>query len=143
MRGCQTPGRLGPEEDASFLDVLRSALRLRGKLDVVVSHQCQLLKKLGTADFDAVPARDTAEIAGLIDQILGDESDLLSQTSKLESKVRAWWNAPFIKWWRAPLNTLADQMAHLSSIAESLHLDSDDRTSALLGIAVSEFVGTR
>ena len=106
-------------------------LRLRGQFAKLVNQQEQLLGKLVERDFCSIPTGEIKELAGLIDNLVRDERELLEHAHQLGSEIRIWWDSSLVK--------LSSQVEHLDSIAESLHVASDDKASTLLGFAVEQF----
>lgn len=104
---------------------------LKHRLADVARRQEQLIAKLLERDFSATPMDEVRSLANSIDQLVTEERELLSEAQKLGSEIRVWWNTSLVR--------LSGQVEHLDSIAESLHLECDDKASALLAFAVEQF----
>lgn len=116
------------------LIVLRIAwktLNLRRRFASLAYRQTQLINILVQRDFSTFEVNDLKEVAGLIDRLVAGERDTLQQAHELGAEIRAWWHSSLVK--------LADQVEHLDSIAESLHVASDREASVLMGMAVERF----
>ena len=111
--------------------ILRKTLRVRGRLATVVSKQAKLISAMVEFDFSTMTPEKMKQIAVSIDELVTDERDMLRQASELGSEIRVWWNTS--------LSRIAQQAEHLDSIAESLHVASDDKASALMAFAVEHF----
>ncbi len=105
---------------------------LRRRLAKLADKQAKLISAMSEFDFSTMPAEKMKRTAALVDELVTDEREVLRQAFELGSEIRVWWNRS--------LSRLAQQAEHLDSIAESLHVASDDKTSALLAFAVEQFV---
>jgi hypothetical protein len=65
-----------------------------------------------------------------LDKIISKDHELLTKANALGAEIRVWWSASLAR--------LAEQVEHLDSIAESLHLAVDSEASALLALAAGE-----
>jgi hypothetical protein len=97
-------------------------------------QQSKLIKLYQSCDFTRYSDEEIASKAASLDRILGKERDVLNLANTLGAEIRIWWGAS--------LRQLAEQIEHLDSIAESLHLECDREASLLLGLAAEQFSAT-
>ena len=91
-------------------------------------RQTKLIASLSEHDFNSCSQESLSELATAIDELVTDERDALEHAFALGYELRAFW----------PLETLLEQVEHLDSIAESLHLAADPECTSLLALAVDE-----
>lgn len=113
------------------LKIAWKTLSLRWQFIHLANRQTQLINTLVQRDFSTYAVNDLKEIAGLTDRLVDGERDMLQQAHQLGSEIRAWWHSSLVK--------LTDQVEHLDSIAESLHVAADPEASVLMGMAVERF----
>jgi hypothetical protein len=104
---------------------------LKRMLGSLAWQQSKLIKLYQRCDFTRYSDEEIANKAAALDKIITKERDVLSLANTLGAEIRIWWGAS--------LRQLAEQIEHLDSIAESLHLESDREASLLLGMAVEQF----
>ncbi|SRR5258708_5401713 len=104
---------------------------LKFKLRFLAFRQQVLINKLIDTDFVSFPKKKVKEIIGLIDDLVRYEREVLDNSQKLGMFTR------FL--WKPSLMRLRDQTEHLDSISESLHIVLDNKTTALLAMALEEF----
>jgi hypothetical protein len=103
---------------------------LKFKLRVLASRQQTVIEKLASANFSSCPKEEIRDIVDRIDELIRYERGVLEDSQKLGMVTRFLWNASLIK--------LGSQVEHLDSISESLHVALDDRTTALMAMALEE-----
>ena len=113
------------------LQIAFKTLGLRGRLATLADKQAKFISVMTEFDFSTMPAEKMKQTAALVDDLVRDEREVLRQASELGSEIRVWWNTSLLR--------IAQQAEHLDSIAESLHVASDDKASALLAFAVEQF----
>lgn len=106
-------------------------LALKFKLHLLAIRQGNLIDKLVRTDFVSLSKEKVKEIVSLIDELVRYEREVLENSHKLGMLTRFLWKAPLMK--------LRNQTEHLDSIAESLHVALDDKTTALMAMALEEF----
>jgi hypothetical protein len=111
--------------------VAGATLGLRFLLSGLVRTQDKFISVLVERDFTECRSEDLAELAVSLDGIVSKERAVLEKASTLGAEIRIWWNTSLAK--------LAQQVEHLDSIAESLHLESDPEASLLLAMSVDQF----
>jgi hypothetical protein len=104
---------------------------LKFKLRILAFRQQALINKLVETDFLLFPKEKVREITSLIDDLVRYEREVLENSQKLGMVTR------FL--WKPSLTRLRDQTEHLDSISESLHIALDDKTTALMAMALEEF----
>jgi hypothetical protein len=112
--------------------ILTKTVVLRTKFSRLVTRQAKLLRALVERDFNSFPAEELLVLATSIDGLVADERELLKLAGELGSEIRVWWNTSLVM--------LSEQVEHLDSISESLHLAADPEGTHLLALAVEEFV---
>jgi hypothetical protein len=105
-------------------------LTLKYTLYRLSSRQEAVIEKLINTDFTAQPKEKTGDIAARIDELVSYEREVLENAQKLGMVTRFLWDTQLIK--------LGSQVEHLDSISESLHVALDDKTTALMAIALEE-----
>ncbi len=120
---------------ATACAIITKTLSLRSKFSRLVTRQAKLIDSLVERDFNSSPTGELLSLAVSIDDLVADERALLSLVGELGSEIRVWWNTSLI--------ALSEQVEHLDSLAESLHLASDDEASSLLAFALEEFSSPR
>jgi hypothetical protein len=123
------------EEPTDKMIVVRIAwktLVLRRRFADLAHRQTRLLNTMVQRDVSKFDRRDLAEMAVLVDKLVSGERDILQQAHQLGSEIRAWWHTSLLK--------LSDQVEHLESIAESFRVAADEEASALMGVAVGQFI---
>lgn len=103
---------------------------LKFKLRGLTSRQQTVIDKLVDANFASYPKEEIRDIVGQIDELVRYERGVLEDSQKLGMVTRFLWNASLAK--------LGNQVEHLDSISESLHITLDDRTTALMAMALEE-----
>ena len=103
---------------------------LKFRLHRLANRQQDVIEKLVDTDFAARSKETVRDILVLIDKLVYYDRELLKDSKKLGMVTRFLWNASLIK--------LGNQTEHLDSISESLHLALDDKTTALMAIALEE-----
>jgi hypothetical protein len=106
-------------------------IALKFKFANLVHTQEDLIAKLVDFDFSAVPEDRIKHVAGCIDELIANEKDLLRDANKLGIELRVWWNTSLVR--------LAQQVEHLDSISESLHLEFDEQAPILMAAAIEQF----
>ena len=111
--------------------VAARTLALKWLLSSLVRTQEKLISAYVKQDFTQCSDDTLRETAASLDRIVEKERAILNRANMLGAEIRVWWNASLVK--------LAEQVEHLDSIAESLHLECDDEASSLLAIAAEQF----
>lgn len=111
-------------------EIFRKTISVRKRLSHLVANQADMLTHFTACDFSSGTAEALASFAGKIDDLVAHERGLLADAESLGVPIRVWWESS--------LSKLADQVEHLDSISESLHLAADAETSGLLAMALSE-----
>jgi hypothetical protein len=123
-------------KSSEFVDIFRlsraayETLVLRYKFIHLANCQQNVIGKLVAADFTATDKSKIKSIAGLIDELVNYEREFLSDSKKLGMVTKFLWSKPLLR--------LHDQVEHLDSISESLHLELDEGTKALMAMALEE-----
>jgi hypothetical protein len=112
--------------------VFKKTLSLRHQFALIVEKQGRELAKLAERDFSEVDPAMLESWASQIDDLIAHEREILSDTASLDVQIRAWWESSLTK--------LADQVEHLDSISESLHVAADPETTALMAMAIDQLV---
>jgi hypothetical protein len=111
--------------------VFATTFVLKLMLWTLVRQQSKLIRSCLNADFTKVSNEDLEKLARCFDKIIAKERDVLSKTSQLGAEIRVWWEKS--------LSQLNEQIEHLDSIAQSLHVECDQESSLLLAITAEEF----
>lgn len=110
--------------------IVRKTYSLKRRFAQIVTRQGELIDKLVGRDFSTTPVAELSSLANSIDSLTTDERELLNLVNGLGAELRVWWATSLLR--------LADQVDHLESIAESLHVASDPESSLLLALAVEQ-----
>src|SRR6266851_8746043 len=102
----------------------RNTIALKFQFANLVRTQEDLIAKLVDFDFPSEQAGRIKHIAECIDVLITNDKNLLRDANKLGTELRVWWNTSLVK--------LAQQVEHLDSISESLHLECDEEGSLLM-----------
>jgi hypothetical protein len=105
-------------------------LVLRFRLHGLAKRQEALIERLVDTDFAAYSKDRIRDIVAPIDELVYCEREVLTNSQELGMVTRFLWNAALIK--------LGNQTEHLDSISESLHIALDDKTTALMAMALEE-----
>jgi hypothetical protein len=119
-----------PADFGTALKVATTTLVLKLLLGQLVRAQSRLISAYARADLNHFRSQDLAELATTLDKIISKDHELLTKANALGAEIRVWWSASLAR--------LAEQVEHLDSIAESLHLAVDSEASALLALAAGE-----
>jgi len=103
---------------------------LKVKLQILAFRQQQVINKLVVTDFVALPKKQVKEIAGVIDELVRYEREVLDNSQKLGMVTRYLWKKQLMR--------LRDQTEHLDSISESLSISLDIETTTLMAMALEE-----
>jgi hypothetical protein len=103
---------------------------LKFRLSRLATRQQAVIEKLIETDFAAQSKGQIRNIISQIDELVSYEREVLEDSQKLGMVTRFLWNESLIK--------LGNQTEHLDSISESLHLALDDKTTALMAMALEE-----
>jgi len=117
-------------DTATVWHIARKTFALKWRFARLTARQDKLIAWLSTTDFSQAPASDLTELAGKLDELIETEHQILSLAHSLGSEIRAWWTKS--------LALLADQVEHLESIAESLHVAADAESTSLLAVALEQ-----
>lgn len=115
---------------ANAVIIVTKTAQLRGRYAHLVGKQAKLIKALTAQDFTVCSPQLMSELATSLDNLVRDERTLLDDATRLHPGIR--------RWWEASLRKLAEQVEHLDSIAESLHMESDPEAMALLSFAMEQ-----
>jgi len=115
--------------------VFQKTISLKFRFAHLVNRQARLIEKLLVREFSDISAGELRCLASKIDELLADERDLLKNAETLGVQIRVWWASSLLK--------LADQVEHLDSISESLHLAADPEGTALMAIAAEQLVAAK
>lgn len=113
---------------ATVCKIAALTLGLKFLLGRLARWQGSIIASLVKEDFNSYSSESLTELAKSIDQMVADEREALEHAYDLGYELRAFW----------PLDTLQEQIEHLDSIAESLHLAADPEGTALLSLAVEQ-----
>jgi hypothetical protein len=105
-------------------------LVLKFKLHRLTKRQQAVIEKLVDTDFSAHSKEKIRDIVARIDELVYCDREVLENSQKLGMLTRFLWNSSLIK--------LGNQTEHLDSISESLHVTLDDKTTALMAMALEE-----
>jgi hypothetical protein len=108
-----------------------ATIGLKWLLGGLVRHQQKLIGIYQRCDFTRYRDQDLAELASSLYRIVEKERAVLAVANTLGAEIRIWWDAS--------LRQLSQQVEHLDSIAESLHVECDPEASLLLAMAVEQF----
>jgi hypothetical protein len=111
-------------------DTFAGVWHLRKQFSVLVEMQASLIRRLVVTDFTRFPMEELKSLATEIDDLLTDERYILAEANKLGSELRYWWTKSLLE--------MEQQVEHLDSIAESLHVECDPEASLLLAMAVEQ-----
>ncbi len=111
--------------------VARKTIGLKFELADLARRQEQLITKLVESQFSSAPVEVIRDVAVSVDALVASEKDLLRSTKELGTEIRVWWNASLLK--------LTNQIEHLDSISESLHLECDEQAPILMAAAIEQF----
>ena len=131
---AETVGECSRAERADTVTVwciARETFGIKFKLARLARRQRRVIRKLVNCDFGTMPYDRVKGVAECIDDLVREERDLLEEINRLGSEIRFWWDSS--------LSIIADQVEHLDSIAESLHVETDEKASALLAMSVEQF----
>jgi hypothetical protein len=103
---------------------------LKLRLSRLAKRQHAVIEKLIATDFAAHSKGQIRNIVAQIDDLVSYERGVLEDSQKLGMVTRFLWNDSLTK--------LGNQTEHLDSISESLHLALDDKTTALMAMALEE-----
>jgi hypothetical protein len=103
---------------------------IKFRLHLLALRQQSVLGRLVGANYAVRPKEDIKELVSLIDQLVRHERELLKDSHRLGMVTR------FL--WKGPLAKMREQTEHLDSISESLHITLDDKTTALMAMALEE-----
>ncbi len=107
--------------------IYSKAFALRLKFSRLVTRQGGLLSSLVDKKFSDIPREELRDLALRIDRLVTDERELLEEVHSVGSEVRVLWTSS--------LQKLSEQVEHLDSISESLHMESEAEGSLLLTVA--------
>ena len=113
------------------LKVMCATLGLKWLLSGLVRSQDKLLSVYRGYDFNRCSPEQLTEVATSLGRIVNKERDILARANTLGAEIRVWWDTS--------LRRLAEQVDHLDSIAESLHLAADPDGTQLLALAAEQF----
>jgi hypothetical protein len=119
---------------ADMATVCKVAVRtvgLKWLLSGLVRHQEKLISACQQADFTRFSDEDLADLASSLQRMVAKERGLLAKANTLGAEIRGWWGESLLQ--------LSQQVEHMDSIAESLHLECDPEASLLLAMAVEQF----
>jgi hypothetical protein len=108
-----------------------TAALLRWLLRRLVNSQRMLIKAYQRIDFTHCTDEEIAKIAKFLAGLVERGQAILAMLDTLGPRAHAWFGPS--------MSQLREQLEHLDSIAESLHLAIDDEATALLAMAVEEF----
>lgn len=108
-----------------------TAALLQFLLRRLVASQRMLIKAYQRIDFTHCTDEEIARIAKSLDGVVERGQSILTKLDSLGPRAHAWFGLV--------MSHLGQQLEHLDSIAESLHLAMDDEGTALLAMAVEEF----
>lgn len=109
---------------------------LRFLLASLARSQRTLIRLYQKADFSRYSNEEIVRVAKSLDRIVERGRPILGKLHILGPRAHALLGA-------AVLAQLAEQLEHLDSIAESLHVAADEGATALMAIAVEEFSAVR
>jgi len=108
-----------------------TAALLQWLLRRLIGSQRMLIKAYQRIDFAHCTDEEIARIATSLSGLVERGRSILTKLDSLGPRAHAWFGAV--------MSQLGEQLEHLDSIAESLHLAMDDEETALLAMAVEEF----
>jgi hypothetical protein len=106
--------------------------RLRRRFSALSLKQDRFIKSLLEQNLSAGSPDELAKLATSLDDLVKSERVLLDMAYSLGSEIRFWWDKSLAK--------LSEQVEHLDSVIESLRLAGDLEATALMAMAVEEFV---
>jgi hypothetical protein len=112
--------------------VAAGTIVLKWLFAALVRSQGKLISAYVEHDFSHYRREDLAQLSSSLDEIVAKDRAILDKVYILGAEIRVWWNASITK--------LEDQAEHLDSISESLRLAADAEGTALMAMAVEEFV---
>lgn len=105
---------------------------LKWLLARLAGSQRTMIRLYQSTDFTCYSNEEIVRVAKSLDRIVERGREILSKLETLGPRAHTCLGA-------AVLAQLAEQLEHLDSIAESLHIAADEETTALMAIAVEEF----
>lgn len=118
-----------PSITTTFKLGVASAL-LKLMLRSLVRHQRTLIAVYQETDFTLYSKAEISRAATSLDTMVENGRSVLEKLAKSGPRARALWGSS--------LPQLADQLEHLESIAQSLHVAADREASLLLGLALRQ-----
>ncbi len=115
---------------ANTVLIVTKTAQLRNRYAHLVDKQERLIDALQEQDFTTCRTELMDELATSLDTLVKDERDLLEDAQRLHPGIR--------RWWQASLRKLSEQVEHLDSIAESLHMETDPEAMVLLSLALEQ-----
>ena len=117
-------------DTATLWTIARKTLSLKWKFSHLVARQSRFITRLVEQDFSQSTPAELTQLGGALDSLLSEERELLDMVHLLGAEIRFWW--------ADSLSKLANQVEHLDSISESLHVAADAEVSALLATAIEQ-----
>jgi hypothetical protein len=100
------------------------------RLANMAKRQQEFIDALVKLDFTTMSQADLKGMASALNEEVQLQREILEAISELGAEIRIWWSASIRK--------LTEQVEHLDSIAESLHLAADPEGLALLSLAAEQ-----
>jgi hypothetical protein len=95
-------------------------------------HQRLLIRVLQNTDFTRVSDAETLSLANSLDRIVEKGQSVLARLDSFGPRSKSLLHSS--------LSQLAEQLDHLASIGQSLHMECDPEVSTLLAAAVEQMV---
>jgi hypothetical protein len=108
-----------------------AATILKFMLRSLARHQRMLIRAYQGMDFTRFSDQDVLTLATSLDKIVENGRTVVAKLRTFGPRGQALWGST--------LPQLAEQIEHLDSISESLHLAADPEGTALMAMAVEEF----
>ena len=96
----------------------------------LVRHQKRLISAYQRTEFTRYSVEEISRVATSIDTLVEKGRSVLDKLATFGPRAQALWGST--------LSRLAEQLEHLDSIAQSLHVAADPEASLLLGLAVQQ-----
>ncbi len=115
---------------ATTLKFTFTATLLTFLLRSLARHQRMLISAYQKTDFTGYNIEEISRVATSIDALVEKGRSVLDKLATFGPRAQALWGST--------LSRLAEQLEHLDSIAQSLHVAADPEASLLLGLAVQQ-----
>jgi hypothetical protein len=107
-----------------------TASLLKFLLHGLVRHQKLLISTYQHIDFTRFSSKEISRVATSLDAMVEKGRQVLEKLATFGPRGQAWW--------ASSVPQLTDQLDHMESIAQSLHIAADPEASLLLGLTVQQ-----